>query len=97
MDEQPMNAAEAREEVAKLVWNSASAIAEKLIELAKEGQLGHAKYLFEMAGIHPSNPEEVSAKPEESEIYSWLKELGLPTGGQEKGAAPEDGSGERIL
>jgi hypothetical protein len=97
MNEQPVNAAEAREEVAKLVRSRAVAITEKLIELAKEGQLGHAKYLFEVAGIHPSNPEEASSKPEESEIYNWLKELGLPTGRQEKDTAQEDGSGEGIL
>ena len=97
MDEKPVSAAEAREEVAKLVWGSAGAITKKLIELAHEGQLGHVKYLFEMAGVHPSSSEVETSRPEESLIYSWLKELGLPAGTQDKDALREDGSDERIL
>lgn len=98
LDEKPVSAAAAREKVARLVWGSAGAITEKLIELAtEEGQLGQVKYLFEMAGIHPASSEPTSSKPEESPIYSWLKELGLPAGMQDKDVAGDDGSSERIL
>jgi hypothetical protein len=98
-DESPVSAGEAREKVAKLVWGSADAITKKLIEVAtEEGQLGYVKYLFEIAGIHPAGSEETTSKPEESVIYSWLKELGMPEGTRGKDAAPqEDGAGERIL
>jgi hypothetical protein len=98
VDKSPVTAGEAREKVAKLVWGSADAITKKLIEVAtEEGQLGHVKYLFEIAGIHPAGSDETTSKPEESVIYSWLKELGMPEGTQGKDARQEDGAGERIL
>jgi hypothetical protein len=84
VDESPVSAADARDKVARLVRGNAVAIANKLIEVAtQEGQLGHVKFLFEMAGIHPAGLEEATSKPEESVICSWLKELGMPTGTQD--------------
>jgi len=93
----PATAAEALQRVASLVRGSADEITQKLIEVAKQGQLPHAKYLFEVAGVHPARPEGEAPKQEEPVIYSWLKELGLPTGTQSKEAAPGDGNGERVL
>lgn len=96
--EKPVSAAEAREKVAQLVWGNAGAIAEKLITVTlSDGQLGNVKYLFEMAGIHPASSEVTTSKPEESLVYSWLKELGLQAGTQGKDAVRDDGSGERTL
>jgi hypothetical protein len=95
--EKPVGAAEAREKVVNLVRSSAGEITAKLIAVAKEGQLGHVKYLFEMAGIHPPSPETATSKPEESLVYRWLQELGVPTGTQDKNGAREGGTGERIL
>ncbi|MFY9740930.1 MAG: hypothetical protein WA252_03085 [Candidatus Sulfotelmatobacter sp.] len=95
--ENPITTSEALQRVANLVRGSAGEITQKLIEAAKQGQLPHAKYLFEVAGIHPTRPEVTAAKPEESVIYSWLKELGVEGGIQDKEAMREAGPGERIL
>jgi hypothetical protein len=95
--DEPTSAGEARKKVAKLVWESAGAITEKLVAMAvKEGQLGQVKYLFEMAGIYPGSSEPMASNPEESPIYNWLKELRLPEGTQDKSAAQNGGS-ESIL
>lgn len=97
LDEKPVSAAEARKKAAKLVWERAGAITEKFVELAvKEGQLGQVKYLFEMAGIYPARLEPIALTPEESVIYSWLKELGLPEGTRGKEVSQTGGS-EPIL
>ncbi len=96
-DEKPVTTEEALQKVANLVRSRAGEITQKLIEAAKQGQLPHAKYLFEVAGIHPRSPEGTATKPEESVIYSWLKELGVAGGNADKDGAGEAGIVERIL
>jgi hypothetical protein len=74
----PKSLEEARKDVKARVRNSAGAIADGLIEAAKAGRLAEAKYLFEIAGVHPVS-EEPDSEGGESVTRSLLKSLGLPT------------------
>jgi hypothetical protein len=74
----PVDFAEARKNIATLVRMSVNEIAVQFIELAKDGEVGPAKYLFEVCGLYPATAE-TSAKPENSLAYALLKRLGLPT------------------
>jgi hypothetical protein len=74
----PVDFVEARKNIATLVRMSVNEIVVRFIELAKDGEVGPAKYLFEVCGLYPVTAE-TSAKPENSLAYSLLKRLGLPT------------------
>jgi hypothetical protein len=74
----PVDFVEARKNIATLVRMSVNEIVVQFIELAKRGEVGPAKYLFEVCGLYPATAE-TSAKPENSLAYSLLKRLGLPT------------------
>jgi hypothetical protein len=76
--EVPVDFVEARKNIAKLVRMSVNEIAGKFIELAKEGEVAPAKYLFEVVGLYPVT-EEAASKPEHSLAYTLLKRMGLPT------------------
>jgi hypothetical protein len=76
--EVPVDFVEARKNIAKLVRMSVNEIAGQFIQLAKEGEVAPAKYLFEVVGLYPVR-EETSSKPEHSLAYTLLKQLGLPT------------------
>lgn len=97
LDEKPISAVEALQVVADLVRARAGEIASGLIEAAQQGELGHAKYLYELAGIHPPIIEATESKPEESPTYTWLKELASTAGGRDQGAARKDVGSEEIL
>jgi hypothetical protein len=73
----PKDFAEARTNISDLVRGSAIEIVGKLIELAIDGELAPAKYLFEMVGLYPASAE-TSSKPEESLAYTLLQRMGLP-------------------
>ncbi len=87
------SAAEALQIVADLVRARAGEIAKGLIEAAQQGELGHAKYLYELAGIHPPGLETVESKPEDSPTYIWLKELASSVKGSDKDATSNHVSG----
>jgi hypothetical protein len=74
----PADFVEARNNIATLVRMSVNEIVVRFIELAKDGEVGPAKYLFEVCGLYPATAE-TSGKPENSLAYSLLKRLGLPT------------------
>ncbi|MGB7599803.1 MAG: hypothetical protein WBM24_05830 [Candidatus Sulfotelmatobacter sp.] len=74
----PVDFVEARKNIATLVRMSVNEIVVRFIELAKDGEVGPAKYLFEVCGLYPVTAE-TSAKPESSLAYTLLKRLGLPT------------------
>jgi hypothetical protein len=74
----PVDFVEARKNIATLVRMSVNEIVVGFIKLAKNGEVGPAKYLFEVCGLYPATAE-TSAKPENSLAYSLLKRLGLPT------------------
>jgi hypothetical protein len=74
----PVDAAEARENVASLVRTSATDIATGVLTVAKAGQLASAKYLFEMAGLYPAM-EEAATLPENSLAHTLLRRMGQPT------------------
>ena len=76
--EVPVNFTEARNNIARLVRMSVNEIAGRFIELAKDGEVAPAKYLFEMVGLYPAT-EEAASKPENSLAYTLLKRMGLPT------------------
>jgi hypothetical protein len=96
----PTSAAQARESVERRVWEAAGEIADGLVEVATEGQLATAKYLFELAGVSPAAQE---GKPQENSLpYVLLKRLGLPTepmsgeAGSEQGTAKSDAEGREM-
>jgi hypothetical protein len=74
----PMDFIEARKEISRQVREASIGIVDRLIELAEEGELAPAKYLFEMVGLYPAM-EEAKSKPENSLAYTLLKRMGLPT------------------
>jgi hypothetical protein len=73
-----MDFIEARKEISRQVREASIGIVDRLIELAEEGELAPAKYLFEMVGLYPAT-EETKSKPENSLAYTLLKRMGLPT------------------
>jgi hypothetical protein len=75
----PVDMVRVRENINNLVGNSAKAIATKVIEVAKMGQLASAKYLFEAVGLYPATEETSAKAPEDSLAYTLLKRMGLPT------------------
>lgn len=75
----PVDIVQTRENINNMVGHSAPAIAAKVIENAKTGQLASAKYLFEAVGLYPAN-EQTAVKPKEDSLaYTLLRRLGLPT------------------
>ncbi len=71
------NTVEVRENIRNLVENSAVEIATGVIQKARDGQLAAAKYLFEVAGLHPLT-EETAGKPEEDSVAHRLwKRIGV--------------------
>jgi hypothetical protein len=77
---------EVRQNIKNLVENSAVEITSGVIKKARDGQLAAAKYLFEVAGLHPST-EETRGKPEEDSVVHGLwKRIGLPV--EPKSALP---------
>jgi len=77
--EKTISAAGAWQEIAELVKGRVGEIALALLEAAKGGQLAHAKYLFEVAGIYPKGDENEASRDKESLTYRVLKEFGPPT------------------
>lgn len=75
----PVDAAQARENVASLVRASATEIATGVLTVAKAGQLASAKYLFEMAGLFPAMEEASATIPEDSLAHTLLRRMGQPT------------------
>lgn len=74
----PTDMVEARKNTSDVVRCSAMDIIDALIQKAKDGEVGPAKYLFEMVGLYPAT-EETSSKPEDSLAYTLLQRMGLPT------------------
>ena len=74
----PKDMVEARKNTSDVVRCSAMEIIDALIQKAKDGEVGPAKYLFEMVGLYPAT-EETSSKPEDSLAYTLLQRMGLPT------------------
>ena len=68
-----------RENINSLVVESAEDIASKVIEVAKNGQLASAKYLFEAVGLYPATEETRAKAPKDSLAYTLLRRMGLPT------------------
>jgi hypothetical protein len=83
----PVDAAQARENVASLVRGSATEIASGVLTLAKAGQLASVKYLFEMAGLYPAIEEAAGTLPENSLAHTLLRRMGQPT---EPATCPDD-------
>jgi len=75
-----VNRARVREDIDHLVWHSAKTIVEKVLEGARGGQVAAARYLFELAGLHPATEEAKARAPEDSLPYMLLRRMGLPTG-----------------
>lgn len=76
---QPVDAAQARENVANLVRASATEIATGVFTVAKAGQLASVKYLFEVAGLYPATEEAAAMLPENSLAHTLLRRMGQPT------------------
>ena len=90
--QKPVDMVNVRENIHRLVGHSAEEIAAKVIEIAKDGQLASAKYLFEVVGVYPAT-EETKAKGPDSLAYALLKRMGQPTERAAKDDNPEAGEG----
>lgn len=75
----PRNLNQVRESIDHLVRRSAEAIVMELIEVAKSGEAGPAKYLFEMIGLYPPLEGAKQGIAEDSLAQTLLRRLGLPT------------------
>jgi hypothetical protein len=73
----PKDLVDARKEIAKMVRESSTRIVGQLIELAATGEVGPAKYLFEMVGLYPVT-DETASQPDNSLAYTLLQRMGLP-------------------
>lgn len=76
----PADIAQARENVVSLIRDSATEIATAAIEKAIAGELASAKYLFELAGLHPAKEETMQEHTEDSQAFALLRRMALPTG-----------------
>lgn len=75
-----LNPAEVRKDIAKIVEESAVAMAEAVVEEAMKGQLAPTKYLWEVAGVYPlANDGSTSTTEEDSLAKTLLDRLNLPT------------------
>lgn len=94
----PVNMKRVRENITNMVGNSAEEVAKALIDAAKKGEVGAARYLFDAVGLYPAGDENEQPK-EDSLAYSLLKQLGLPTepviGDEDVAGRERPGSGER--
>jgi hypothetical protein len=70
---------EVRENINELVKASAKTIANKVIEVAKTGQLASAKYLFEAIGLYPATEQTAPTPVTGSLAHTLLTRMGLPT------------------
>jgi hypothetical protein len=68
-----------RENINELVKASAKTIANKVIEVAKTGQLASAKYLFEAVGLYPATEQTAPTPVAGSLAHTLLTRMGLPT------------------
>ncbi len=79
ISKEPVDMARVRKDISNMVGNSATEIAAGMIHAALAGELAPAKYLFEMAGLHPATEETEAADPEEDSLaHILLKRMGLP-------------------
>ena len=90
------DAVEVRQNIRNLVENSAVEIASGMIKKARTGQLAAAKYLFEVAGLHPLTVETAGKPEEDSVVHRLWKRIGLQVEPQSGVAdvAPADASSE---
>jgi hypothetical protein len=70
---------EVRQHINELVKASANKIANKVIEVAKTGQLASAKYLFEAVGLYPATEATEPAPVDGSLAQTLLARMGIPT------------------
>jgi hypothetical protein len=74
----PVDMVQARENISDLVRESAAAIANGVILVARSGQLASAKYLFEAVGLYPATVQTPERPVEDTLAHTLLKRLGLP-------------------
>jgi hypothetical protein len=71
--------AQVRENINELVKASAKLIANKVIEVAKTGQLASARYLFEAVGLYPPTEQTAAPPVKDTLAHTLLTRMGLPT------------------
>lgn len=80
MSKKEMNPAEVRQDISKLVTESALELAEAVIEEGMKGQLAPTKYLFELSGVFPVVTDgSITTAHEESLAETLLRKLNIPT------------------
>jgi hypothetical protein len=75
----PTDVAKVREDIKGLVKSEAKEITAAVVGKAKTGELSSAKYLFEMAGVHPVPAETEGSEEEDCLAKTLLKRMGIPT------------------
>ncbi len=75
----PLDPAEVRKDIAKLVGSRATKVAKAVMEGALKGQLAPARFLFEVAGVYPALTDGEQATEEEDCLAKTLLErLNIP-------------------
>jgi len=75
----PVNPAEVRKDIAKIVGSGAKKVAKAVMEGALKGQLAPARFLFEVAGVYPPVADGEQATQEEDCLAKTLLErLNIP-------------------
>jgi hypothetical protein len=76
-----LDLAEVRKNIAEMVMEASPKITKALIQDAKKGHLTNAKYLNEMAGIHPRASEDSDMKAEDDSLAKTLLDrMNIPFG-----------------
>jgi hypothetical protein len=68
----PVNLAELRQQIARLVGEQMDPMTNAIIEEASKGHLVHYKYLAEMIGLYPVAPGTESEAPEGNDLAELL-------------------------
>ncbi len=77
-DKKPIDLAEVRKDISKIVGTNATALARAVMGEGLKGQLAPVKYLFEATGLYPATESSESKPDKESLAHTLMRNLKLP-------------------